>query len=405
MCSPHNSDVGVLKKNITPLPVCMTGSQKNLTVNARTHKAVNIGVIPVFSKSLSHIMSMSKRSRSEVEGEEKEEEVEVAVEEDVIVSFSEKLAGALGKTFCYLATLSRDDLIKALIETKDMRMLSRDTEVIKAVVTTMNGDKTDTIMLPCGQGLSSIWALKEKVKDVFGIDEKRQTLVNTRTGLAMEDQAVMKARHLCLEWNFTLFVKEASGGFAWYKDTRFELPDEIEDVSILTSAHRNKMCVVPKIVPAKGFTTTYAGVYSISFAVYFSNTRLGNAVPRPQLTKGCYFGLRQAHDDSSCERSTTFAIDAFSGKVWESRHRDETAEGHYQNFLCPGKVLTMKVNCAEQRLYFYRDSILFGSLRLENSTMMGMQFMAHIPVPGFEIYIVDDAMGTPIAQNFDFVGR
>jgi hypothetical protein len=94
-----------------------------------------------------------------------------------------------------------------------------------------------------------------------------------------------------------------------------------------------------------------------------------------------------AIDPLNGKLQTSFGTRVSSNKNGRSGRKAFRREG---GFLRPGHVLTMKVDCTELKLSFFRDGGLYGSLPLPRGLMQGMQFFAYMPVVGFDIVIVPD---------------
>jgi hypothetical protein len=202
-------------------------------------------------------------------------------------------------------------------------------------------------------------------------------------------------------WNFNLLVCLCSQVYKWEEpdeargQDHFKVLADGKTYSPTRDLHPRhdplfqRVGVVPSILPAVGIGHHRVGVYTISFAVKYS----GDDSPdltcpltpdvALRLVSGCYIGLAEVGLE---ETQWDWKIDAFSGEVYGPRFR---SLHDMTDFLHPGYVLTLKMDCSTGRLTFFRDGNEHAHLYVEGP-MVELQFVAHIPIAGFEVDIVDD---------------
>jgi hypothetical protein len=342
--------------------------------------------------------STSKRSRGD-----DEEKCEEDAHEGVMVRFSRNFAREMGKGFCLMDELTKDDLLNALISTKDIKII-RGCDLIDVVVSGLVGDKCMTLKLPLGEGFSSIWSVKENVNTLWGIPEKMQLLLDDDgdENEPLDDNFLLR-RKPCgsMSWKLTLVLCESRGAYSYDDVTTSsmlcELLDDGTTLRVLSSKafYEQPIDILPKLFPATGLVYEHDGVYTISFELKYSDSITGSSIPA--LTSGCFIGLKNLRITENTNCSKSWGIDIHTGKIFNDFDEDDS---DWVGFLHPGHVLTMRLNCRRSMLYFYRDAKIHGSISVDKGAMHhGLQFFVNVFVAGFDICIVCDPDPLPSHES------
>jgi hypothetical protein len=325
------------------------------------------------------------------------------------------LAFLVGKDWCRMEDLIRSGLQGYL----DTDAVTKVDEWIKVTVTGLSGGTCETINLPSGEGFSSIWHVKEEISKLFGVEEKLQLLCDADADvdedicasdvLLMDAYVLHKKECGSMSWNFNMLVCQCCQVYKWEEPDEAKGRDHFRVLAdgLVYSPMRDlhprqdplfqRVGVVPTIIPAVRMGHRRVGVYVISFAVKYSDDdSLDLTCPLTpdvalRLTSGCYIGLAEVGlDDTQWE----WKIDVSTGTVSDPRNEvflDTTnIQQFYTDFLHPGHVLTLKMDCTEGRLTFFRDGDECAHLFVAEYPMVELQFVAHIPIAGFDVVIVDD---------------
>jgi hypothetical protein len=328
---------------------------------------------------------------------------------DCLVLLCAHFAHRKGVNVCKMSDLTRDDLIGFLID--DDKIIKMDKyDFLDVKVTDLTGGRCVTLKLPIGEGLSSIFCVKGKIKELFGIEEKCQTLFENANGIIgeMRDSMVLDHKlngHL-LDWDLTLVVSEPRGSFSW-DETHIEEVKSTTLVEYMTSGGGSTLSaaslsadqmvparityetfrdaairITPTMHPSVGYYFGRDGIYTISFELTPSSTVL----PTPPLKQGCFIGVRTG-------TMQYWAVDIFNGSMFLNGSYDE--RNYEEDFCWPGNVMTVMLDGPDQRLRFFRDGKVLVSVHLHEISLTSIQFMAYIPVVGVGISIVEDPANLP----------
>jgi hypothetical protein len=315
----------------------------------------------------------------------------------------------VGKDWCGRDDLIRRNLIR-FIGTDDVTRID---DWIEVVVSDLSGSQCETFHLPCGEGLSSIWHVKVEVNKLFGVKEKLQVLIDVEanlehdnvTDVELKDSFVLHKKDCgSMGWNLGLMVAQCEEVYKWEEPDASSGQDHYKvhaggSVYVPTTnlwpkrdEIYRRVGILPTLTPAAGIQYHHVGIYTISFALRYNvvdlaaPTRTHLLAAAPVLEKKCWIGLAEVALDEACHLNEFWKIDAFNGTLFER----QTAIFHDEvDFLDPGHVLTLKLDCSIGKLTFFRDGVQHGTLHLR-SNMAKLQFVAHIPIVGFEVAIVDD---------------
>jgi hypothetical protein len=270
--------------------------------------------------------------------------------------------------------------------------------------------------------------VKEEVNKLFGVKEKLQVLIDMDadvdvdvdaddegghggenvTDVEMKDSFVLHEKACgSLTWDLNLVVSGSNTVYKWEEPVEARGQDHYKVLGggSAYSPTMNlwpredelyrRVGVLPALTPAAGNAYHRVGVYTVSFALRFSvvdltaptSTHTPAPVPiAPMLENKCFIGLAEVGLDDALFVNNYWKVDAFNGTLYERLTailHDET------DFLQPGHVLTLELDCSSGRLTFFRDGREHGTLHLQ-SDMTKLQFVAQIPIVGFEVVIVDD---------------
>jgi hypothetical protein len=344
--------------------------------------------------------------------------------EDEYVIFDRKASLLFGLNFCKIGNLTRDDLLMMLLNNGTIRRMHED-EFVHVNVTHINGDEKSQILLPHGQGLSSVYELRKKAASVFGVMQKCIVLVD-KDGTVMDDSEVLRRKagddgH----FNVQMAVVGSDGGYQWTNDGTSGVPIKETAASVTYEVSpcggklkattvlgcddsRDVAYVVPVLSPAVAYQSDcfagdmHIGAYSISFKLGLSDTNTSNTgtaasatAPSPSLRPGCYIGIQSYQGPHFLLGDMYASIDLFTGKgttLPRPRRCGPMTDGI--PFLSVGNVLTMLVDFRLMRVMFFVDGRAVHTAFLDIGDLAAMQAVAYIPVLGYEVSIVGD----PILQ-------
>jgi hypothetical protein len=339
--------------------------------------------------------------------------------------YSIKLHGSflhfMGKEYCKIGDLSKAELIRFLeYDNKLSRLYSDD--FVEVSVTNCSSQKNVVVTVPMGEGMSSVMAVKRKVSDLLGIDVRCQMMedLENNTGEELKDSDVLgykEVSHDMKKFKLLLVESESCGALEWNNDNVFELnldptspvlyemesggytqltvlanpahvvvdappPIGLPSIIGLPRHSLKKAVFIRPFHPAKNYEDDgFDGDYSVSFLL--SLDEINVQTPTPTLHEGCFFGMKSTEG----RRNGVWTIDAYSARIMDDR---EGVVQYARRGFQPGDVITMRMNCFNRRLLFYRDGDEIGHCRLESAHFGTMSFVVHIPVVGFKITLVQD---------------